>query len=64
MDTNWKEDIIKNRLGGKRDWTDQERIELCQQLDKEIDQSFENNSGKRIEDGWTEENWKDVCISI
>jgi len=63
---NWKEDIIKERLGGKRDWTNAERMELSEQLDREIEKKFDEMvSGKskngtwRANDPWTEDNWKD-----
>jgi len=63
---NWKEDIIKERLGGKKDWTNAERMELSEQLDREIEKKFDemvsgksNNGSKRPKDAWTEDNWKD-----
>lgn len=70
-ESNWKDDIIKERLGGKSDWTEAERIELSQQLDQEMEDKFDklicgkiadpNEPSKRkLKDGWTEENWKEV----
>ena len=40
-ESNWKEDIVKERLGGKSDWTDAERLELSHRLDKEMEDRFE-----------------------
>jgi len=60
----WKEKIINEKLGGKRDWTDEERTELAHHLDIEFDKRLASidSSGKpatRPEDAWTEDNWKE-----
>lgn len=62
MTDNWKEDIIKNKLGGKRDWTNEERAELCHELDKELNSHLDSvtESENPLKDRWTEENWKEV----
>ena len=65
MADDWKEEIIKNKLGGKRDWTDQERQELSHQLDKEIESHLlksKNENKSRPKDAWTEDNWEEVKI--
>lgn len=59
MSGDWKEKIIKEKLGGKRDWTDEERAELCHQLDKDLDKHFDSMGKSKYKDGWTEENWKE-----
>ena len=68
-DSDWKEQIIKERLGGKKDWTDAERLELSHRLDQEIEDKFDemvmgknkdNATGSGLKDRWTEENWKEV----
>lgn len=60
----WKEKIIKEKLGGKKDWTDEERTELANHLDKELEKhlaSIEDTgtSNRRPEDAWSEDNWKE-----
>lgn len=66
---NWKQKILQERLGGKTDWTDSERIELSQQLDRELEEGLDKLIGKksnnaeeavRPKDAWTEENWQEV----
>lgn len=59
MADDWKEKIIQEKLGGKRDWTDSERAELCRQLDQDLDKHLDTVSQSKFEDGWTEENWRD-----
>ncbi|KAA0185743.1 hypothetical protein HAZT_HAZT010882 [Hyalella azteca] len=70
-ESDWKEKIIQERLGGKKDWTDSERLELSHQLDRELEEKFDQLLGKpssdsskvgetsRPKDAWTEENWKE-----
>uniref|UniRef100_A0A2P2I219 Tetratricopeptide repeat protein 4-like n=1 Tax=Hirondellea gigas TaxID=1518452 RepID=A0A2P2I219_9CRUS len=70
-DTNWKENILKERLGGKTDWTDAERVELSRQLDRDLEERFDqlilgknksNGSGDKTaeeKEAWTEDNWKE-----
>ncbi|KAK7076906.1 Tetratricopeptide repeat protein 4 [Halocaridina rubra] len=55
----WREKIIKEKLGGKRDWTEEERAELCHQLGKDLDKHLDSLSKSKYKDGWTEENWKE-----
>lgn len=62
MADDWKEKIIQEKLGGKRDWTDSERAELCRQLDQDLDKHLDTVSQSKFEDGWTEENWRDVRV--
>ena len=69
-DGDWKEQIIKERLSGKKDWTDAERMELSHRLDQEIEEKFDELIMKRktkpgegpagIKDRWTEDNWEEV----
>jgi len=63
-DHDWKEEIIKERLGGKKNWTDSERMQLSHDLDKEINDRFDKMVGEgkgknKVKDAWTEENWKE-----
>lgn len=60
MTEEWKEKIIKEKLGGKRDWTEEERAVLVRSMDEELEKRLqEGGSGGRPKDGWTEENWKE-----
>lgn len=66
-DHDWKEEIIKERLGGKKNWTDSERMQLSHDLDKEINDRFDKMVGEgkgknKVKDAWTEENWKEVIL--
>ncbi|KAF2361448.1 hypothetical protein FHG87_007798 [Trinorchestia longiramus] len=68
-DANWKEKILQERLGGKTEWTDSERVELSHQLDREMEERFdklilgkqksESGQPSRPKDAWTEDNWKE-----
>ncbi|XP_076067448.1 DNA polymerase interacting tpr containing protein of 47kD isoform X2 [Oratosquilla oratoria] len=61
MADDWKEKIIQEKLGGKRDWTDEERMELCNKLDKEMEERLESmeKGTANIKDRWTEDNWEE-----
>ena len=65
MAESWKDDIIKNKLGGKTEWTDLERQELSFHLDKDLEESLKGLKKKpnaNVKDDWTEENWKEVIF--
>lgn len=64
MAEEWKEKIIREKLDGKKDWTEEERAELCQQLDEDLDRHIDSMSKTKYEGGWTEENWKEVGTMI
>ncbi|XP_045608799.1 tetratricopeptide repeat protein 4 [Procambarus clarkii] len=59
MAEEWKEKIIKEKLGGKEDWTPEERAELCKQLEQDLDSHISAMGKSKYEGGWTEENWKE-----
>lgn len=44
----------------KKQYTDEERLELAAKLDKELDEFINNLPKKRYEDGWPEDRWEDV----
>lgn len=68
---NWKEKIIKDRLGGKTEWTDAERVELCQRLDQDMEDRFdqlirgknisntEESTSSKSKDSWTPDNFQE-----
>ncbi|XP_053649717.2 tetratricopeptide repeat protein 4 isoform X1 [Cherax quadricarinatus] len=59
MAEEWKDKVIQEKLGGKKDWTDEERAELCRQLDEELESHIDAMGKTRYKGGWTEENWKE-----
>ncbi|KAK3850514.1 hypothetical protein Pcinc_042787 [Petrolisthes cinctipes] len=59
MAEEWKEKVIEEKLGGKREWTEEERTELCHQLDQDLEHHIDNMTSTKYKDGWTEENWKE-----
>lgn len=59
MAEEWKEKIVREKLDGKKDWTDEERAKLCQQLDEDLDRHIDSMSKTKYEGGWTEQNWKE-----
>lgn len=44
----------------KKQMTDEERLELCTKLDKELDEFIESLPRKKYEDGWPEDRWEEV----
>lgn len=46
-------------LATKKNWTEQERLELAAQLDAELDQFIEGLEKKRYEEGWPEDRWEE-----
>ncbi|XP_045111534.1 tetratricopeptide repeat protein 4-like [Portunus trituberculatus] len=61
MTEEWKEKIIKEKLGGKRDWSEEERAALAHSLDEELEKRLQGSGGGegRPKDAWTEDNWKE-----
>lgn len=65
MAEEWKEKIIEEKLGGKRDWSEEERAALARSMDEELQKRLqEGGCGGRPKDGWTEENWKEVSSEV
>ena len=60
MTEEWKEKIIEEKLGGKRNWSDEERAALAQSMDEELEKRLQGGSGGRPKDAWTEQNWQEV----
>lgn len=46
-------------LASKKNWTEQERLELAAQLDAELDQFIDSLEKKRYEEGWPEDRWEE-----
>lgn len=46
-------------LATKKNWTDEERLELAAQLDAELDQFIDGLEKKRYEEGWPEDRWQE-----
>ncbi|KAG7154203.1 tetratricopeptide repeat protein 4-like [Homarus americanus] len=59
MADEWKKKVIQEKLGGKNDWTEEERAELCRQLDQDLDKHIDEMGKTKYEGGWSEDNWKE-----
>lgn len=66
MTEEWKEKIIKEKLGGKRDWSEEERAALARSLDEELEKRLQGSGsgGGRPKDAWTEDTWKEVSAEV
>lgn len=42
----------------KQPMTDEERLALCQKLDKELDDFIDSLEKKRYTEGWSEDTWE------
>ncbi|KAL7736381.1 hypothetical protein ACLKA6_014847 [Drosophila palustris] len=46
-------------LATKKNWTEEERLELAAQLDADLDQFIDSLEKKRYEEGWPEDRWQE-----
>ncbi|XP_062133741.1 DNA polymerase interacting tetratricopeptide repeat-containing, protein of 47 kDa [Drosophila sulfurigaster albostrigata] len=46
-------------LATKKNWTEEERLELAAQLDAELDSFIDSLEKKRYEEGWPEDRWQE-----
>ncbi|EDW09939.1 DNA polymerase interacting tetratricopeptide repeat-containing, protein of 47 kDa [Drosophila mojavensis] len=46
-------------LATKKNWTDEERLELAAQLDAQLDEFIDGLEKKRYEEGWPEDRWQE-----
>lgn len=44
----------------KKQWTEQERLELAAKLDADLDAFIDGLEKKRYEEGWPEDRWQEV----
>lgn len=54
----YKETQMEN-LATKKNWTDEERLELAAQLDAQLDEFIDGLEKKRYEEGWPEDRWQE-----
>lgn len=50
-----------NKSDVKSPMTEEERLELCQKLDKELDEFIDSLEKRRYTEGWPEDRWE-VCV--
>lgn len=48
----------ENQNESKQPMTEEERLALCQKLDKELDDFINSLERKRYTDGWKEDQWE------
>lgn len=53
--------MISEEEVAKREWTEQERLELAAKLDADLDAFIDSLEKKRYEEGWPEDRWQEVC---
>lgn len=49
-----------NNSNDKKEWTEQDRLELAAKLDAELDEFIDGLEKKRYEEGWPEDRWQEV----
>lgn len=52
-------DITEEEVS-KKQWTEQERLELAAKLDADLDAFIDGLEKKRYEEGWPEDRWQEV----
>lgn len=52
--------MISEEEAAKKEWTEQERLELAAKLDAELDVFINSLEKKRYEEGWPEDRWQEV----
>lgn len=56
--------MATNTNNDKKRWTDEERLQLAQKLDKELDEFIDGLEKKPYTDGWPEDRWEEVSVFI
>ena len=54
--------MINEEEVAKKEWTEQERLELAAKLDADLDAFIDSLEKKRYEEGWPEDRWQEVSI--
>lgn len=52
--------MINEEEVAKKEWTEQERLELASKLDADLDAFIDSLEKKRYEEGWPEDRWQEV----
>lgn len=56
---------INEEEAAKKQWTEQERLELAAKLDADLDAFINSLEKKRYEEGWPEDRWQEVnCFVV
>lgn len=54
--------MITEEEVAKKQWTEQERLELAAKLDADLDAFIDGLEKKRYEEGWPEDRWQEVLF--
>lgn len=59
-----KGDADNGQIAIKKSMTHEERLQLAEKLDKELDEFIEKLPRKKYEDGWPEDRWEEVPHNV